>query len=76
MIAPLFWSFVAGAPGALLYRTANTLDSMVGHRTDATRKFGKVSARIDDVLNWLPGSNLRRCILCFSFCGSLENDSP
>jgi adenosylcobinamide-phosphate synthase len=54
VIAPLFWSFVAGAPGALLYRTANTLDSMVGHRTDAYEKFGKVSARIDDVLNWLP----------------------
>ena len=54
VIAPLFWSFVAGAPGALLYRTANTLDSMVGHRTDAYEKFGKASARIDDVLNWLP----------------------
>ena len=54
VIAPLFWSFVAGAPGALLYRTANTLDSIVGHRTDAYEKFGRASARIDDVLNWLP----------------------
>ena len=54
VIGPLFWTFVAGAPGALLYRTANTLDSMVGHRTDAYEKFGKASARIDDVLNWLP----------------------
>jgi adenosylcobinamide-phosphate synthase len=54
VIGPLFWTFVAGAPGALLYRTANTLDSMVGHRTDAYEKFGKASARIDDALNWLP----------------------
>ena len=54
VIGPLFWTFVAGAPGALLYRTANTLDSMVGHRTDAYEKFGKASARIDDFLNWLP----------------------
>ena len=54
VVAPLFWSFVAGAPGALLYRTANTLDSMVGHRTDAYERFGKASARIDDALNWLP----------------------
>jgi adenosylcobinamide-phosphate synthase len=54
VIGPLFWTFVAGAPGALLYRTANTLDSMVGDRTDAYEKFGKASARIDDALNWLP----------------------
>jgi adenosylcobinamide-phosphate synthase len=54
VIGPLFWTLVAGGPGALLYRTANTLDSMVGHRTDAYEKFGKASARIDDVLNWLP----------------------
>ena len=54
VIAPLFWSCVAGAPGALLYRAANTLDSMAGHRTEAYEKFGKAAARIDDVLNWAP----------------------
>lgn len=54
VVAPLFWSLIAGAPGALIYRTANTLDSMVGHRNAAYELFGKASARIDDVLNWLP----------------------
>ena len=54
IVAPLFWSVIAGGPGALIYRTANTLDSMVGHRTDAYEKFGKASARIDDLLNWVP----------------------
>lgn len=63
VIGPLFWTLVAGAPGALLYRTANTLDSMVGHRTDSYEKFGKASARIDDVLNWLPAR-----ICAGSFC--------
>jgi len=67
VIAPLFWSFVAGAPGALLYRTANTLDSMVGHRTDAYEKFGKASARIDDVLNWVPA---RICAAAFCIFNS------
>ncbi|MBV8226773.1 MAG: cobalamin biosynthesis protein CobD [Verrucomicrobia bacterium] len=62
IIAPLFWSVIAGAPGALVYRTANTLDSMVGHRTDAYEKFGKASARIDDCLNWVPA---RICALLF-----------
>ncbi len=63
VIAPLFWSVVAGAPGALLYRTANTLDSMVGHRTEPYEKFGKVSARIDDLLNWAP-ARLAALIFC------------
>jgi adenosylcobinamide-phosphate synthase len=53
-VAPLFWCLVAGAPGALFYRTANTLDSMVGHRDARYEKFGKVSARADDALNWIP----------------------
>jgi adenosylcobinamide-phosphate synthase len=63
VIAPLFWGFIAGAPGALIYRTANTLDSIVGHRTDAYEKFGKASARIDDLLNWLP-SRLCAAVFC------------
>src|SRR6478672_106508 len=54
IVAPLFWSVIAGAPGALIYRVSNTLDSMVGHRTEEYEKFGKASARIDDLLNWLP----------------------
>jgi adenosylcobinamide-phosphate synthase len=54
IIAPLFWSLLGGAPGALVYRAANTLDSMVGHRTAAYEKFGKASARIDDLMNWVP----------------------
>jgi len=54
IFAPLFWALVAGAPGALLYRAANTLDSMVGHRDAKYERMGKVSARIDDLLSWIP----------------------
>jgi adenosylcobinamide-phosphate synthase len=53
-VAPLFWAVVAGAPGALCYRTVNTLDSIVGHRNERYERFGKISARADDALNWLP----------------------
>jgi adenosylcobinamide-phosphate synthase len=60
IVAPLFWAVIGGAPGALIYRTANTLDSMVGHRTPAYEKFGKPSARIDDLLNSAPA---RLCAL-------------
>ncbi len=54
VVAPLFWLAVAGPIGLLLYRVSNTLDAMVGHRTDRYEKFGKVAARIDDVLNFIP----------------------
>jgi len=54
ILAPLFWALLAGAPGALLYRISNTLDSMVGHRDAKYERMGKVSARIDDLLSWIP----------------------
>lgn len=54
VIAPLFWSLLLGPVGGILFRATNTLDSMVGHRNDRYEYFGKASARMDDVLGYLP----------------------
>ncbi|KKI90316.1 cobalamin biosynthesis protein CobD [Bacillus sp. SA1-12] len=54
IIAPLCWAIIGGAPMAMAYRAANTLDSMVGYKNEKFEKFGWASARFDDVINWIP----------------------
>ena len=52
--APIFWAWIGGAPLALVYRAINTCDSMVGYKNDRYFDFGWASARLDDVVNWIP----------------------
>lgn len=54
VVAPLCWAAVAGAPGVLVHRAANTLDAMVGHRSARYVQFGWASARFDDAMNYVP----------------------
>ncbi|WP_202904646.1 cobalamin biosynthesis protein, partial [Cutibacterium acnes] len=53
-VASLWWGAVAGLPGLLVHRGANTLDAMIGHHNDRYEHFGKVAAYLDDVVNWVP----------------------
>ncbi|OKZ24404.1 MAG: cobalamin biosynthesis protein CobD [Bacteroides sp. 43_108] len=54
VIAPLFWYFLLGVPGMMAYKMVNTLDSMIGYKTERYKKFGCVAARIDDIANYVP----------------------
>lgn len=54
VIAPLFWLALLGVPGMMAYKMVNTLDSMIGYRTERYKDFGCIAAHIDDVANYLP----------------------
>jgi len=69
IISPLFYAFLGGAPLALAYKAANTLDSMVGYKNDKYKNFGWASARIDDCLNFIPA---RISGILIAFAGGLS----
>ena len=54
VVAPVFWYGILGVPGMMAYKMVNTLDSMIGYRTQRYREFGWCAAHIDDVANYLP----------------------
>jgi adenosylcobinamide-phosphate synthase len=54
VVGPLFWGAIAGVPGLLAYRAVNTLDAMVGHRSERHLRFGWAAARLDDAANLVP----------------------
>ena len=54
VVAPLFFLILFGLPGIIFYKTVNTLDSMVGYRNKKYENYGKASAILDDVLNYIP----------------------
>ena len=54
VVAPAFWYAVFGLPGLFAYKMLNTADSMIGHKTEEHRAFGRASARLDDLANWVP----------------------
>lgn len=54
VIAPLFWLAILGTPGMLAYKMVNTLDSMIGYKTERYKAFGCWAAHIDDIANYIP----------------------
>ncbi len=65
VISPLFYAAIGGAPLALAYKMINTLDSMVGYKNAIYLEFGKASAKIDDIANYLP-ARVSAAVISFS----------
>lgn len=63
--APIFWFLVAGLPGLFAYKAINTLDSMIGHKSERYLAFGFASAKLDDLVN-LPASRLTALAFCLA----------
>lgn len=66
VVSPLVFALLGGAPLAMLYRAANTLDSMVGYKNEKYIHFGWASARFDDVLNYVPARMTGLLIVLYS----------
>ncbi|MEA1883121.1 MAG: adenosylcobinamide-phosphate synthase CbiB [Thermotogota bacterium] len=62
ILSPFFYFILFGLPGAFIYRCANTMDAMIGYRNERYEMFGKIAARLDDVLNFIPA---RICVVIF-----------
>ncbi|MCJ8518780.1 adenosylcobinamide-phosphate synthase [Pseudorhizobium tarimense] len=67
IVAPAFWTAIAGLPGGAAYKAANTADSMIGHRTPRHEAFGWAAARFDDLVN-LPASRLTGALFVAAAC--------
>lgn len=67
VIAPLFYLLLFGLPGIIIYKTINTMDSMVGYKNEKYEKYGKVAAKLDDIANFIPARITATLIMILSF---------
>lgn len=84
VIAPLFYLILFGLPGIIIYKTVNTMDSMIGYKNQRYEKYGKAAAILDDILNFIPARitallimllNKKKNLLAFYKDGK-KHDSP
>ena len=77
VVAPAFWALMFGLPGILVYKTVNTADSMIAHKTPRHRAFGWATARCDDLINLIPARIAGFLIVasCFVLSGARGADA-
>jgi adenosylcobinamide-phosphate synthase len=65
VVAPLFYLAIFGVPGMVAYKAVNTMDSMVGYKTERYLRFGWAAARLDDIANYIP-ARITACLIVLS----------
>src|SRR5690606_5663109 len=65
VIAPLFYIMLLGAPGGIMYKMVNTMDSMLGYKNEKYKDLGYFPAKIDDAFNFIP-ARLTGVLMCLS----------
>jgi len=75
IIAPIIYMSLFGAVGGFFYKSVNTLDSMIGYKNDKYLYFGRVSAKLDDILNYIPARISALIVICSSAILNLDYKS-
>lgn len=65
VVAPLFWLMLLGLPGVWAFKAISTADSLIGHREEPWRDFGRVAARTDDIANFIP-ARIAGLLICLA----------
>ncbi len=72
LIAPLFFAVLFGPVGAMVYKAVNTLDSTFGYKNERYIRFGRIPARLDDWVNFVPARLTAACIVAASFLAGMK----
>ena len=72
VIAPMFWMFLGGPVMGLLYKAVNTMDSMVGYKNEKYIDFGRFSAKLDDVFNFIPSRLSALAMIAAAYIGGFD----
>ena len=74
IIAPLFYMMIGGAPLALVYKSVNTMDSMVGYKNEKYLYFGRAAAKVDDAFNLVPSRIAAFAVMLAALIGGLDGE--
>lgn len=74
VIAPMFYILLGGAPLGMLYKAVNTMDSMIGYKNEQYLYFGRVAAKLDDIVNYIPARIAAVLMIISSFLLKLDGN--
>ena len=72
VIAPMFWMLLFGPIGGFVYKAVNTMDSMVGYKNEKYINFGRFSAKLDDVFNFVPSRISALAMIGAAYIGGFD----